>query len=99
MLLQITIETVARLAEGADGSGGGGDAASDTLTSILLVVAIGGSLLVEGLGEETGRHHATICLPCARIYHRQSEDMARRTALALTVRPGISVAASSTAFR
>ena len=68
LLLKITIETVARLAEGADGSGGGGDAASDTLTSVLLVVAIGGSLLVEGLGEEAGRHHATICLPvCAHI--------------------------------
>ena len=33
--------------------------------------------------------------PCAHIYHLQSEEMARRTALALTVRPGRSVAASS----
>lgn len=63
LLLKITIETVARLAESrsssGDGSSGSDDADSndDTLTSVLLVFAIGGSLVVEGLVAAASKHY------------------------------------------
>eukprot|EP01052_Picozoa_sp_SAG31_P024546 SAG31_NODE_2096_length_6455_cov_2.145060_2_plen_277_part_00 len=61
LLLKVTIETVARLAEkgaAADGSSYRGRSTdSDTTTSVLLVLAIGFSLIIEGVAAASSKHY------------------------------------------